>query len=300
MPPSIRPALWISVDKRNGPEGRPRGGALVPGSARSPVVRDDGAAARPVLRTTVPYDSEGPPMHLRRVLALGAAATVLPLLPAAPAMAAGTRPACGDPAATAFPLRGRLSGGPLAYRPGGAGHTFTLELTNTTAQDCRAVHPLVVVVDRGRMLTPRQMRLDFADPASGAWRTVDFETSDDNEKIGLPGGEGGTGFTVPAHGSLTVRLRLAFTPDAPRDRVVVSATTMQRRGDDGAWIGESNHYAFDIGGAGAGQAAGAPAQLAATGARQDVLAALGGIAAALMLGGAALVAAARGRAGRPR
>lgn len=239
-------------------------------------------------------------MHLRRALALGAAATVLPLLTAVPA-AAGTRPACGDPAATAFPLRGRLSGGPLAYRPGGEGHTFTLELTNTTAQDCRAVHPLMVVVDRGRMLTPRQMRLDFADPASGAWRPVDFETSDDNEKIGLPGGEGGAGFTVPARGSLTVRLRLAFTADAPRDRVVVSATTMQRRGGDGAWVGESNHYAFDIGGSGApGAAVAAPAQLAATGARQDVLAALGGIAAVLTLGGTALVVAARRRAGRPR
>lgn len=203
------------------------------------------------------------------------------------------RPArCGNPAAAAFPLRSRLHGGPTAYRPGGARHTVTLELANPGAADCRSVHPLVVLVARAGRLAPRQIRLVFRDPASGAWRPVGFETSDENEIIGLPGGEDGPGYTVPAHGVLDVPLRLGFTADARPDRVVVSATTMQRRGRRGAWVGESDHYAFDI--------RGGRGELAWTGRHTVVLLVLAGLSGLLTVSGAVLFAVAGLRRRTPR
>ncbi|MET9951407.1 hypothetical protein ABZ135_07615 [Streptomyces sp. NPDC006339] len=56
------------------------------------------------------------------------------------------------------------------------------------------------------------------------------------------------GFAVPAGGTLTVPVRLAFRADAaPDDDVVVNAAVVQRRGDDGDWVGESGGYRLAIG-----------------------------------------------------
>ncbi|GAA3395261.1 hypothetical protein [Streptomyces roseoviridis] len=56
------------------------------------------------------------------------------------------------------------------------------------------------------------------------------------------------GFAVPARGTLTVPVRLAFRADAaPDDDVVVNAAVVQRRGDDGDWVGESGDYRLAIG-----------------------------------------------------
>ncbi|MFE5299806.1 hypothetical protein [Streptomyces sp. NPDC056632] len=54
------------------------------------------------------------------------------------------------------------------------------------------------------------------------------------------------GFAVPAGGTLTVPVRLAFRADATPDEVVVNAAVVQRRGDDGDWIGESGDYRLTI------------------------------------------------------
>ncbi|GAA2799091.1 hypothetical protein [Streptomyces showdoensis] len=56
-----------------------------------------------------------------------------------------------------------------------------------------------------------------------------------------------TGFAVPAHGILTVPVRLAFRADTAPDQVVVNAAVVQRRGDDGDWVGESGDYTLTVG-----------------------------------------------------
>ncbi|MEU1627294.1 hypothetical protein ABZ746_18600 [Streptomyces sp. NPDC020096] len=235
---------------------------------------------------------------IRSALAIGAAAIVALLGAAdASAAAAGWRdphpapptdgaPACGRAADTGFPIRTRLYGGPDTYTPGGTARTFFLDLRNTTAGDCHQVHPLVLLVDRDRQLTPHRMSLRYAPPGTRSWRTVPFETTDHAENIGLPGGENGPGLTVPAGRTVTMRLRLRFAPGTPPDRVVVSATTMQRRGGGGAWVGESNHYAFAIG---------RPRpMLAETGLRHPSrVRDTGSAAFAMLLVGAALMAGAR-------
>ncbi|MCQ4083802.1 hypothetical protein NGB36_25215 [Streptomyces sp. RB6PN25] len=213
-----------------------------------------------------------------------------PEIPVSPWTSASTVPAprCGAPAARTFPIDARLTGGPATYTAGGAAQSFSLQLRNTTQAECRDVHPLVVIVDGNRTLTPGRFSLECAWSAAGPWRSVPFETTDHAENIGLPGGEGGPGLAVPARGTVTVMLRLRFAGHAAPDRVVASATTMQRRGNDGAWVGESNHYTFDV-------VAPRPA-LAVTGPaarRRRQAAVLGSAAAVLVLVGAALVVVAR-------
>lgn len=235
-------------------------------------------------------------MHLRRAVVPLASAALLPLLTAAApppgnaaAPPADLAPVCGSPAATGFPIHSLLRGGPSGYPPGLVSSPFRLDLHNTTDTACHDVHPLIILVDRDGRLTPNQFSLRYALPG-GDWRTVPFETTDQGENIGIPGGQNGAGLTVPAGRTVTVRLQLWFAPDLPAERVVASATTMQRRGDDGSWVAESNHYAFDI--------VPPPAVLADTGSAARVHAALartGALAGALIALGALLVARARRR-----
>ncbi|AEW94275.1 MULTISPECIES: hypothetical protein [Streptomycetaceae] len=167
--------------------------------------------------------------------------------PAPPPDPAVTPPVCGDPAATEFPVVARLDGGPVAYVPGERARGFTLTLRNTTGDECREVHPVIVLVDAERKLTPGRIALEWRRPGGAGWQPVAFEGTEHAENVGLAGGENGPGLTVPAHATVTVPLRLRFTDGtAAPDRVVASATTMQRRGGGGAWVGESNHYAFDL------------------------------------------------------
>lgn len=242
-------------------------------------------------------------MHPRRVLALAATTVIVPLLtaavpaPAAPAPRnaaappADHAPVCGDPGAAGFPINSRLRGGPSGYAPGLTADGFALDLTNTTHAACRAVHPLVILVDRDGTLTPDRFTLRYR-TAGGDWQAVPFESTGQGEFIGIPGGQDGPGLTVPAGRTVTLGLQLWFAPGTLADRVVASATTMQRRGGDGSWVAESNHYTFDI--------VPAPPTLAdtgAAGARPDgALFATGAAAAALVALGAALVIGAR----RPR
>ncbi len=237
-------------------------------------------------------------MHPRHALALTVTAVTVALLVAAgPAAAhdaappADRAPQCGSPAATGFPIASRLTGGPSGYAPGLMTDGFDLTLTNRTDSACRDVHPLLILVDRDRALTADRVGLRYREPG-GDWRAVPFETTGRGELIGIPGGPDGPGLTLPAGRTVTVPMRLWFAPGMPTDHAVASATTMQRRGDDGSWVAESNHYAFDV--------VTAPPTLADTGvrARRDdgALFAAGATAAAMIALGAALMAAAR----RPR
>ncbi|MEI5103178.1 hypothetical protein RB200_37325 [Streptomyces sp. PmtG] len=251
-------------------------------------------------------------MRLRRSLAAGVTAAAAALVPAAAdarALPVDARPAQRGPqlpyaaqesaaacAGADFPpLAARLVKGPGTYRSGGGFGRWSVELTNTTGAVCAAVHPIVVLVDRSARLRPRQIQLEFHDGTR--WRPVRFERTARDEYVGVFGGPGAVadpggfgGFTVGPGGTVTAEVRLAFTSDARPGRVVVSAAAVQRRGDDGDWVGASGDYAFDVVDGGR-PAPPLPGELASTG--PDTLRGLTAAAAALVLAGGALLAVAR-------
>ncbi|MFJ9829466.1 hypothetical protein ACIRSU_34575 [Streptomyces sp. NPDC101160] len=202
-------------------------------------------------------------MRPRNALALAAttaaATTAVALLVApadqAQAAAVAVAPACGAVNAPDFPLATRIHGGPDAYPAGGAFRTWNLDLTNTTAQACRDIHPVLVLTDRDRALLPTQIRAEFYDAEARVWRPVAFESTDQAESVGvfdasrtgLDGTPAFPGFEVPAGRTLTVPVRLSFSADAEPDEVVVNAAVVQKRGDDGDWVGESGDYRLTIG-----------------------------------------------------
>ncbi|MFJ1736257.1 hypothetical protein [Streptomyces sp. NPDC088254] len=201
-------------------------------------------------------------------LRLAAAAVLVPVsLPASvslpePAYAAPPGSSCAGADAGAFPLTSRIHGGPASYRAGGGYGVWYLDLTNTTGRTCTGVHPVVVLVDSARALKPSQPQLEFY--ADGRPRPVRFETTDEDELVGAlmdppadPGEGAATdpdadpatpfpGFTVAPGKPLTVKLRLSFSSDAVPDTVTLNAAVVQRHGDDGEWIGQSNDYRFTV------------------------------------------------------
>lgn len=195
-------------------------------------------------------------MRLRRHLASGAtaaAAAVLVAGAAAGVEAAGRpqgqvpRPICASAVHGEFPIDTQIGDGPGGYESGGGFRVWTVELANTTRGTCGNIHPVVVIVDQERQLRPRQIQLEFHDGTR--WRPVRFERTDRDENVGVfgAGGKGGfAGFTVGAGKRLSVKVRLSFTSDARSERAVASAAIVQRRDDDGDWVGESRDYAFAI------------------------------------------------------
>ncbi|MGW5333399.1 hypothetical protein [Streptomyces bauhiniae] len=145
-----------------------------------------------------------------------------------------------------FPLGTRIHGGPDTYRAGGAPGTWYIDLVNTGAQVCADVHPVVVLVDDERLLRPSQAKLDFYDGRRR--RPVRLESTDHQELVGVVGADGFAGYTVAPGKTVTVRLRLMITSDAYADHVTAKAALVQRRGQDGEWVGESEDYVFDIDG----------------------------------------------------
>ncbi|MEU1187840.1 hypothetical protein [Streptomyces sp. NPDC005859] len=198
-------------------------------------------------------------------LCLAVAAALLP----APAHAEAG-PGCAGPDGADFPLTTRLHGGPASYRAGGGYGTWYLDLTNTTRRTCDGIHPVVVLVDAGRTLKPSQAHLEFY--ADGRPHPVRFEPTDEDELVGAftdgptkgpatgptkgpatgtaTGQADGTdrfpGFTVGPGRTLTVKLRLALTSDTAPNAVTANAAVVQRHGDDGDWVGQSNDYRFAV------------------------------------------------------
>ncbi|MCX4543402.1 hypothetical protein [Streptomyces sp. NBC_01565] len=200
-------------------------------------------------------------MRLRKALALSAVLSGVLLAGAAPGALAdvgtggGARPApalpsraqasCGDGKSTAFPIGARIRGGPAVYRTGGGAQTWFLDLTNTTGSACTAIHPVVVFTDKARALRPAHLRMEFDAP--GGSFPVSLERTDRDEIIAVfDGGDAFPGFSVGAGGSMTVKVRLAFSPDAPHGEVVADAALVQRKGDDGDWVGEAGGYRFSV------------------------------------------------------
>ncbi|MGW3284410.1 hypothetical protein ACWDR3_07195 [Streptomyces sp. NPDC001002] len=171
-------------------------------------------------------------------LCLAAAAGLLSLSAAPPAVAA---PTCAE--AARFPLTTRIQDGPATYEAGGGYGLWELRLTNTTARTCTNVHPVVVLVDGARALRPAQARLDFYEGERP--HPVRFEVSDEDELVGAFD-DGFAGFTVGPRGTVTVKVRLAFTSDAAPDGVTVNAAVVQRHDEDGDWVGQSNDYRFEV------------------------------------------------------
>lgn len=117
---------------------------------------------------------------------------------------------------------------------------------------CAAIHPVLLFADRGRALRPDQVRVEFHDPYERRWRAVRFETTDEDENVGVfdGGGRGRVprfkGFVVPAGKTVTVRARVRFTADAPTGPASAAVTTMQRQYEDGDWVGQSGTYRFTV------------------------------------------------------
>lgn len=169
----------------------------------------------------------------------------------AAAIATATAATLGTPTATAedFPVRAQLTGGPAAYRTGDRPRGLSIRLSNTTRTARRDVHPVMVLVDRERALKPGSVSLQYRDPASGGgtWREVELQHTENDENVGVVGGEEGPGLTLGAGESVTVRLRMRFGSGTRPGHVAASATVMQRKGkEDGEWVGESAPYEFEI------------------------------------------------------
>ncbi|MFZ3557770.1 hypothetical protein [Streptomyces sp. BH055] len=224
-------------------------------------------------------------MRLRRPLALAATALAATALgPTNEATADTGTQACAAANRGDFPIDTRIDEGPATYHPGDAPRHFSLDLTNTTTARCADLHPVLVLVDRTRKLTPKRITMEFRD--AGRWRPVTVERTGRDENIGVF--DGFPGFSVGAGDTVTVDVRLAFADGTPPDRVVANAALVRRKDDDGEWVGESDDYPFTI------EEAAGPAladELARTGPR--ALLGLGAAAGALLLAGAALVVGAR-------
>ncbi|MFG3368925.1 hypothetical protein ACGF0K_28655 [Streptomyces sp. NPDC048156] len=152
-------------------------------------------------------------------------------------------PTCAARHPAVFPISTRIHGGPATYHPGGGSRTWSLDLTNETDAECADIHPVLVLIDEKRTLATRQIQLDFSD---GKRRhPVRFERTDRGENIGVFD-DGFPGFRVGPGRTLTVQARLTFTSDARPNSVVANAAVVQRRDDDGDWVGESGDYRFTL------------------------------------------------------
>ncbi|MFJ9263382.1 peptidase [Streptomyces bacillaris] len=218
------------------------------------------AAARPVA------PAPAAPVSLTAGAAAGAGAGAV----AADAADAGEeQPVCGDPDAKEFPIEARIQDAPRTYVSGGGYGTWFLDLTNTTGTACGALHPVLVLSDGERRLTADQIQLKFSEPGrTDTEHRATWETTDRHEQIGVFGGSGPgsgsnsgsdsddfLGFTVPAGGTISVRVRMAFASETGPARVTAHAAVVQRRHqdkakgggrEDGDWVGESGAYRFVV------------------------------------------------------
>lgn len=184
----------------------------------------------------------------------GAAPTATAVTTTATAAADDQQPTCGEPTAERFPIETRIHGGPDTYASGGGYGTWYLDLTNTTSERCAAIHPVLVLTDEDRTLTPARIQLEFSELSDpDARHRVTWETTERHELIGVFGGgkdDDFAGFTVPAGGTVTVQVRMGFTSDTEPGQITANAAVVQRlaaaEGGDGDWVGESEDYTFSV------------------------------------------------------
>jgi hypothetical protein len=178
---------------------------------------------------------------------LHAAPSARAVAPAAPAQdrPADRAPTCGRATDPDFPIKTRIRGGPATVRAGSGFHTWSVELTNATREDCERIHPVLILSAEDRTLTADRLTVQFHDGEADRWRPVTLERTTEDEFVGVFD-DGFQGFVVPADGTVTVRTRLSVAAGAVADRVTVNAAIVQRQGDDGDWVGESGDYRFAV------------------------------------------------------
>jgi hypothetical protein len=195
----------------------------------SPAAVSDPAAAAAVTSRTAPH-------------AALSAQTVALAVPADPAASA---PTCGKATDPDFPIKTRIRGGPATVRAGSGFHTWSVELSNRTREGCDRIHPVLVITAEDRTLTADRVRVEFHDEEADRWRPVTLERTTEDEFVGVFD-DGFQGFVVPAGGMVTVRTRLSVAAGTAANRVTVNAAIVQRKGDDGDWVGESGDYRFAV------------------------------------------------------
>ncbi|MEV4329571.1 hypothetical protein AB0K02_03380 [Streptomyces sp. NPDC049597] len=197
---------------------------------------------------------------------------------------ADQQPTCGKAADPDFPIRTRIHGGPRTVHPGGGFQSVKLDLTNTTRELCHRIHPVVILTGRGPGLTADKVDVQFRDEDAGRWRPVALERTSQDEIVGAFD-DGFRGFVVPAGKTVTVKVRLALAADTAPNTVTVNAAVVQRKGNDGDWVGASGDYRFDVKEAPEGSAlARSLDELATTGSRTAVRVAAAGAVIALGTG----------------
>ncbi|MFI1889147.1 hypothetical protein [Streptomyces jumonjinensis] len=211
----------------------------------APAVRVPGAAApvRLPAHPLVAVPAVRLPGKVRTVHPLDAAPAAHP---AAHPVADTRQPRCGAASTGRFPIGTRLHGGPTVHHPGGGFGQWSVELVNTTDRPCRNIHPVLVFTARDRGLTPARLMLEFYDSAASRWWPAELETTSEGEVVAILDADGAGGLTVPGRAAVAVPVRLALTADTPPNQVTVNAAIVQRRGDDGDWVGESGDYRFAV------------------------------------------------------
>ncbi|MBM9621399.1 hypothetical protein [Streptomyces zhihengii] len=161
---------------------------------------------------------------------------------------ADQQPTCGKESDPEFPIRTRVHGGPASVRPGSGFQGWRLDLTNTTPELCHHIHPVVILTDRAGALAADRVAVEFHDPDAGRWRAVSLERTGEDELVGAVD-DGFQGFVVPAGRTVTVEARLSFAAGTAPGDVTVNTAVVQRKGDDGDWVGESGDWHLAVTGA---------------------------------------------------
>ncbi|MEV6026136.1 hypothetical protein [Streptomyces sp. NPDC052036] len=150
---------------------------------------------------------------------------------------------CSGTAGHAFPITTRIHGGPGSYKPGGADQTWYIDLTNTTAESCKNIRPVLVLVDTQHMLKDAEPRLMFY--GGDRWHPVTFTRTDRQELVGAFE-DGFRGFTVAPRRTLPVKVRFALSDKARPSDVVAKAAVGPKKSSDEGWVGASDDYWFQI------------------------------------------------------
>ncbi|TXS55336.1 hypothetical protein [Streptomyces sp. t39] len=161
---------------------------------------------------------------------------------------ADQQPTCGKESDPQFPIRTRIHGGPATVRPGSGFQGWRLDLTNTTPELCHHIHPVVILTDRDGALAADRVAVQFHDTDAGRWRAVALERTGEAELVGAVD-DGFQGFVVPAGRTVTVEARLSFAAGTAPGDVTVNTAVVQRKGDDGDWVGESGDWHVAVSGA---------------------------------------------------
>ncbi|MDT0462477.1 hypothetical protein [Streptomyces gibsoniae] len=171
-----------------------------------------------------------------------AAVLLLRQAPAA-ALVAEEQLSCSGTAGHAFPITTRIHGGPGSYKPGGADQTWFIDLTNTTEESCKNIHPVLVLADTQNRLKDAEPHLMFY--GGDRWHSVTFTRTGRQALVGAFY-DGFRGFTVAPRRTLPVKVRFALDDKARPGDVVAKTAVVRKKGGHEGWAGESDDYWFQI------------------------------------------------------